>query len=119
MIVYNTSGGPAYLTSISDTLAAGFSYVNGSTSGTSTSDPSIVGQTITWNLARTITAGSYITLSFAAVTSSIIGTYNNNASASGSDFTTVSTGNTAPVTLNPPPPPLGTLNLVKTRRQKK
>jgi len=112
--VSNTSGGPARLTSIDDTLATDFTYITGSTSGTTTADPSFAGQTLTWNLTRTITSGSNITLSFTANTPGTIGTYNNNASASGSNFTTVSTGNTAPVTVNPPPPAPGTLNLYKT-----
>ncbi|MEK7282003.1 MAG: hypothetical protein AAB037_06620, partial [Chloroflexota bacterium] len=99
--VSNSGLGTARVTAITDTLAAGFSYVTGSTTGTTTADPSVVGQTLTWSLSQNITTGNQATLSFQATASTTGGTYNNNASVQG-NFTTLATGDTAPVIVNAP-----------------
>ena len=70
------------------------------TGGSTTNDPSIVGQTLTWNVSMNINTQQPQLLNFQATTSGPDGTYYNNASVQGSNFSTVSTGNTAPVQVN-------------------
>ncbi|MHB8173608.1 MAG: hypothetical protein ACYDFU_04005, partial [Nitrospirota bacterium] len=88
---------PGAMTTLTDTLPAGFTYKTGSTTGLTTSDPSISGQILTWSGAWTLAVGGTETLSFQAVTSNTRGTFTNTATASGTNFAPVSTGNTAPV----------------------
>ena len=94
--------------SISDTLAAGFSYVPGSTTGATTSDPTVSGQTLTWTGPFTVPAAGAApgttTLHFNVTVSSTPGTYYDNATADGGSYVVVATGDTAPVTVTAPAP---------------
>ena len=92
------------LDSITDLLPAGFSYVAGSTTGATTTDPSISGQTLTWTGPFTAPAGGSVTLSFRVTVATTAGTYVNNASAEAAGgFTVAPTSHTITVTVRGTP----------------
>jgi uncharacterized repeat protein (TIGR01451 family) len=67
--VRNVGSGTAYNVELTDLLPQGFAYIPGSTSaswprGSSTADPTIAGQTLTWALGATLHAGESLTLTF-------------------------------------------------------
>jgi uncharacterized repeat protein (TIGR01451 family) len=97
--VSNPNDRGANLTAITDGLPAGFSYVNGSTTGVTTSDPSIDGQTLTWNGSFAVPSGGSSSLHFNVVVSSTPGDYFNNASGTASHFSVAPTGPTAEITV--------------------
>lgn len=90
------------LTSITDVLPTGFSYILGSSGGLTTANPTISGQTLTWNGSFTIPAGGSVSLSFRVIVSSTPGTYYNTATASAGTLSVVPTGETAPIQVLPP-----------------
>jgi uncharacterized repeat protein (TIGR01451 family) len=102
--VSNPNATVVQLASISDTLPAGFAYVSGSTTGVTTSDPTVSVQTLTWTGPFTVPAASgstpgSVTLHFNVTVSSTPGTYYNNAAADGGSFAVIGTGDAAPVTV--------------------
>jgi uncharacterized repeat protein (TIGR01451 family) len=99
----------ATVTSITDKLPDGFSYVSGSTTGAASNDPAIVGQMLTWNGAFNLPSGGSITLHFNVTVSSTPGTYLNQASGT-ANYDVIDTGPTAPIKViaAPPPTPTGT-----------
>lgn len=102
--VSNATPAPVTLNSITDELPAGFSYVAGSTTGLTTSDPTVSGQTLTWAgpltvPAATSSAPGTATLHFGVTVASTPGTYTNRATADASGLTVVPTGDTAPITV--------------------
>jgi uncharacterized repeat protein (TIGR01451 family) len=98
--VRNPNTADATLTSITDLLPVGFSYVPGSTTGATTANPSVNGRTLTWTGAFAAPAGGNVTLTFKAKVSDVPGLYRNEAGgvANGS-FVVAPTGPTAPVTV--------------------
>ncbi len=89
------AGPPTFsLTSITDTLPTGFTYVTGSTTGLTTADPTGTGP-ITWNGSWTLPSNGTVTLSFQAMTPNTRGTFTNTATVSGTGFGPFSTGATA------------------------
>jgi len=96
----------ARLTTIVDTLPAGFAYVPGSTTGTITTDnPAIAGQQLTWQKASdywSIPGGGSVTLTFHATAAGVTGTYSNEVTASGTNFSSASSGSTAPLLVGQP-----------------
>lgn len=94
------------LDEITDTLPAGFSYVNGSATGDLTSNPQISGQTLTWQAIEgsliDVPAEGSISFSFDVTVSGTPGQYFNEAAAE-FDEETATTGPTAPITVAPPP----------------
>jgi uncharacterized repeat protein (TIGR01451 family) len=64
-------------------LPDGFAYVNGTSSGATSANPSINGQQLQWSLGSplNVSPGSNVTLSFTATAGSIAGTFNAVASA--------------------------------------
>lgn len=90
---------------ITDTLPAGFAYVAGSTAGDVTGDPSVAGQTLTWEAFEgslvTVPAEGAVSLSFDVTVSTTPGAYLNEAGADGSGFA-LETGPTAQVTVLAP-----------------
>ncbi|MDH7505830.1 MAG: CARDB domain-containing protein [Candidatus Acetothermia bacterium] len=71
LMVRNVGSGTAYNVELTDLLPQGFAYIPGSTSaswpsGSSTADPAIAGQALTWALGATLHAGEALTLSFSA-----------------------------------------------------
>ena len=107
--IANSGTADGTLTSVTDTLPEGFSYVTGSSSSLTTSNPSISGQDLTWSGSWTVPASGSVTLQFQATAGSRAGTVYNNVSASGSDFTTASSGDTAAVFV----PTTGTVSFVE------
>jgi uncharacterized repeat protein (TIGR01451 family) len=93
----------ATLASVTDTLPVGFSYTSASTTGLTTTDPSVVGQVLTWNGPFPIAALGSVSLTFGVTVSSAAGTYTNVAEAAAQgQFTVVGTGPTAPVIVTAP-----------------
>ncbi len=86
------------LTSLSDTLGAGFSYQSGTTTGATTADPAIGGQTLTWG-SIVVPAGGTASVHFGVTASSTPGTYSDDAEGAATGFTVVGTGAAAPVTV--------------------
>jgi uncharacterized repeat protein (TIGR01451 family) len=98
--IVNPNPDPVTLNSIADTLAAGFSYVAGSTTGVTTSDPSISGQSLTWNGPFTVPANGSVSLHFLVMVASTPGTYFNEAGGDAAGgYTILGTGPTAPITI--------------------
>jgi uncharacterized repeat protein (TIGR01451 family) len=93
----NTAGVP--VDSVTDTLPVGFTYVSGSTTGATTANPTISGQTLTWTGPFTDPASGSISLHFDVTAPSTAGMYFNNATADAGGFSVVPTGDTAPVTV--------------------
>ena len=86
------------LDSVVDDLPAGFTYTAGSTTGATTSNPTVVGQELTWT-GISVPATGEASLHFGVTASSAAGTYTNEASATAADYTVAPTGPTAPVTV--------------------
>jgi uncharacterized repeat protein (TIGR01451 family) len=86
--------------SIVDTLPAGFTYEEGSTTGKTTDDPGIEGQTLTWADEFSVPANDSISLSFDVTVSDQAGEYVNEAGATATGFTIES--DTATVTVPEP-----------------
>src|SRR5205823_13676415 len=82
-----------------DDLPAGFSYVPGSTSGMTSDDPSISGQTLTWNGSFPVPGGGSDTLHFNVIVAETPGEYFNQASATAEGFSVAPTGPTAQITV--------------------
>ncbi len=97
--VSNPGNTAVTLTTITDSLPAGFSYVPGSTTGATTNDPGIVGQDLTWTGPFPLAALGTVTLHFDVAAATAVGTYDNNAGATSDDASVSPTGPTAPVTV--------------------
>ncbi len=102
--VKNTSEvADALSVNVADTLPSGFTYVSGSTSanwsgGSSTADPSVSGQNLSFNYDAEIDAGDMLVIEFTAKVSSsgALGKNTNTASASGTDRDSGSVSATGP-----------------------
>ena len=72
--------------SIQDVLPGGFTYISGSTNGSTTTDPVMTGSTLTWTGFETLEVGGTITISYQVKSSSelINGTYTNFATCKAS-----------------------------------
>ena len=105
----NTGNIDGIITSITDILPDGFSYVNGSSSGLTTADPVINGDQITWHGTWAIPVSSSVEQNFQLKTSLVRGEYLNNAILGGDNFAVKNTGPTASVQVKAP-----SLSLVKT-----
>ncbi len=96
------------LSSISSTLPTGFAYLNGTTTGATTSNPAVSGNTLTWSGPFSVPAQAgnvpgTVTLSFTATTSQVPGTYTSSATAVGSaGATIIGATNVAPVVVTAP-----------------
>ena len=96
--VSNNNVSAVVLDSLTDTLPAGFSYRTGTTTGVTTTDPTVVGQNLSWS-GISVPAGGSISLHFGVTVSSTPGTYDNAADGTATGYTVVGTGPTAPVTV--------------------
>ncbi|MDP8975039.1 MAG: LPXTG cell wall anchor domain-containing protein [Actinomycetota bacterium] len=81
VVVVNPNGLTVNLNSIVDTLPAGFSYVPGSTSGTTTLDPTVAGQVLTWSEPLEMPPFSFRILNFSVRVTGMPGAYVNEAAA--------------------------------------
>jgi uncharacterized repeat protein (TIGR01451 family) len=97
--VNNPSGFDVTLSSINDTLPAGFSYAAGSSSGITSDDPAISGQDLTWTGPFTVPAAGSVSLHFGVTVAAVPGDYLNNASAVAVDAAVSPTGPTAEITV--------------------
>ncbi len=95
----NSSSITAFVTDIEDQLPSGFSYRAGNTTGLTTSDPAISGQTIRWSGNWQVGPGQTAQLTFQVSSSATPGWYQNQATVRGANFSDVSTGPTADVTV--------------------
>jgi len=106
--VSNHNPSVASLTSITDTLPAGFAYTAGSTTGATTNNPTVSGQTLTWTGSFQVPASSAgnngtISLHFGVRVSATPGTYTNTASGTADGLPVTGTGATAAITVTAPP----------------
>jgi hypothetical protein len=86
------------LSSIIDSpLPSGFTYTAGSTTGATTSNPTINGSTLTWHGSFTVPASGSLSLHFRVTVSHTSGTYLNSAGAAGTGLTVIGSGPTASV----------------------
>ena len=97
--VANPGSTDVSLDSISDTLPAGFTYTAGSTTGGVTANPTVAGQTLTWNGPIAIAAGATLHLHFSVKVSTTPGTYTNSATATGNGLIIIPATDVAPVTV--------------------
>jgi uncharacterized repeat protein (TIGR01451 family) len=105
--VNNPSASAVTLNTITDSLPSGFSYVPGSTTGVTTTDPMISGQNLTWSGPFTLPATSSVSLQFNAIAALTPGDYYNNASATAASAPVTPSGPTAKVTVTPLAPLCG------------
>lgn len=103
--ISNPNTSAVSLTAITDTLPTGFTYTSGSTTGVTTSDPTVSAQTLTWNGPINVPAEAggtpgTVALHFDVTVSSVAGNYFNNAGGEADEFTVAPTGDTAPVTVS-------------------
>lgn len=103
--IHNPNAGDASIDSITDTLPAGFSYQSGTTSGATTSNPSISGQNLSWSGPFTVPGNGDVSLHFDVTVATANGTYYNNAGGTSSSYTIAPTGDTAPVVVSASGPP--------------
>lgn len=87
------------LNSITDTLPDGFTYMAGSSSGATTADPSINGQTLTWTGPFTAPGSGQLSLHFGVAVSTVPGDYFNQAGGSAQGAVVNGTGPTAQITV--------------------
>jgi uncharacterized repeat protein (TIGR01451 family) len=97
--IHNPNASPVVVSSVTDTLPAGFVYVAGSTTGATTANPTISGQTLTWDGSFSTPAAGDVSLHFNVTASTTPGTYFNNAGGDAGTVTVVATGDTAPITV--------------------
>jgi uncharacterized repeat protein (TIGR01451 family) len=89
------------LTTLTDHLPDGFTYVPGSTTGVTTANPTVNGQDLVWS-GLNVPAGGTITLTFSVVVGTTAGTFTNSVEGSGGSTPVTGTGPTAPVTVTVP-----------------
>lgn len=111
--VHNPNAGPVTLSSLADVIPATFTYVNGSTTGLTTANPTIgSGNTLTWAGPLVVPGSGDGTLHFTATAGTTTGSFTSSATAtnaggftiapSGPDGAVTVTGSTALVaTLTP------------------
>lgn len=81
ILITSADSGEADGVVITDTLPSGFDYQFGSTSGATTLDPMIIGQSLVWG-SFTISSNVGLTLTFKSISASSAGIYTNSVSAS-------------------------------------
>jgi hypothetical protein len=85
--------------SIFDDLPTGFTYTAGTTTGVTTTDPTVVAQHLTWTGPFTVPGSGSVSLHFGVTVSSAAGVYTDNAGADAGSVAVAPTGPTAPVTV--------------------
>ncbi|HEY4272516.1 MAG TPA: hypothetical protein VGM65_10960 [Candidatus Udaeobacter sp.] len=98
--IQNPNASDVTMSSITDTLPAGFVYVPGSTTGVTSSDPAIFAQMLTWSGSFSVPARDSISLHFAVIVADAPGDHFNQAGGSAEGgYNVISTGPTAQVTI--------------------
>ena len=101
--ITNPNPDPVTLNTITDTLPAGFTYVAGSTTGATTSDPAISSQTLSWSGPISVAASGSAAIHFNVHVSTTPGDYDNEAGGDAADsYTVLGTGPTARITVTAP-----------------
>ncbi len=96
------------LTKITDTLPTGFTYRAGTTTGATTAEPSVTGQTLTWNLSGVVAPrGGSVSLTFGVDLPCTPGTFTNDAGGDATGVPVAPVEDTAPVTITGPCAPDG------------
>jgi uncharacterized repeat protein (TIGR01451 family) len=112
--ISNPSDSAVTLDSVFDVLPEGFTYVNGTTTGVTTADPTIAGQTLTWSGPFSVPANGDVALHFGVKVSTTPGEYLNDAGGSTTGGSVSPTGPTAKITVTPAPTASADLSLSKT-----
>ena len=97
--IHNPNASAATLTSITDTLPAGFTYTAGSSTGVTTTNPGISGQTLTWAGPFSVPASGDVMLHFNVTVATTTGVYFNNAGGEAGAIPVAPTGPTAAITV--------------------
>ncbi len=98
--IENPNANVVTVSSITDTLPAGFAYVPGSTTDATTNDPAIVAQMLTWSGSFSVPARDSISLHFAVIVADTPGDYFNEAGGSAEEsYNVIGTGPTAQITV--------------------
>jgi uncharacterized repeat protein (TIGR01451 family) len=97
--VSNPNAAAATLTSITDDLPAGFTYQAGSTTGVTTTNPTVSGQHLTWSGGWTVPGNGSVSLHFLAGTPGTPGEYRNSAGGTSPTASVTGVTDTAPVTV--------------------
>ncbi len=97
--VSNPNSSAITLNTISDTLPDGFSYQAGSTSGLTTTDPSIAAQVLTWTGPFSVPGEGQASLHFGVTVSQTPGDYLNEAGGTAEGAPVTGTGPTAQITV--------------------
>jgi uncharacterized repeat protein (TIGR01451 family) len=87
------------LNAITDTLPAGFAYTPGSSTGATTADPAIEGQSLVWSGPFEVPGGASVVLHFAVTVADEPGEYLNEAGGEAEGVGVTPTGPTAPITV--------------------
>jgi len=95
--ISNPAASNVSLSTITDTLPSGFSYVAGSTTQGLTADPTISGQALTWNGPISVPASSTLTFHFSVTVSSVAGTFTNSVEAAGPGLVVIGASGVAPI----------------------
>jgi uncharacterized repeat protein (TIGR01451 family) len=104
--IQNPNPNAVTVSSITDTLPAGFVYVPGSTSDATSNNPAIAGQMLTWSGSFNVPGTGSISLHFSVTVANTPGDYFNVAGGSAEEnFNVVGTGPTAKITVTAPTPP--------------
>ena len=88
--IQNPNVNDVTVSSITDTLPAGFVYVPGSTTDATTNDPAIFAQMLTWSGSLSVPARDSISLHFAVIVADTPGDYFNEAGGSAEEAITSS-----------------------------
>ncbi|MDQ3973263.1 MAG: cell wall-binding repeat-containing protein, partial [Actinomycetota bacterium] len=97
--VSNPNDEAVALDTVFDALPAGFSYVPGSSTGLTTDDPQVSGQTLTWEGPGSVPANGEASLHFEVTVATQPGTYLNDAGATAAAFAVTPADDTAAVTV--------------------
>jgi uncharacterized repeat protein (TIGR01451 family) len=96
--IKNPNAFPVTMSSITDTLPAGFTYVVGSSTSATTNNPVVAGQNLTWSGSITVPGGQSITLHFLVTVSTTPGDYYNEAGGTTAQgYIVMGTGKTAEI----------------------
>ncbi|MCM3658103.1 DUF11 domain-containing protein [Agromyces mediolanus] len=97
--VSNPNATSGVLDELTVTLPDGFAYTPGSTTGFTTSDPVVSGNTLTFSGPFTVPPNGLISVHFGVAAGTIPGTYTIDASGTSPDFDVSGTTNAAPITV--------------------
>ncbi|MFJ3235920.1 Ig-like domain-containing protein [Streptomyces sp. NPDC086787] len=102
--IANPNVSDATLDTIAVELPAGFSYRPGSTTGVTSSDPDITGNSLTWHGPFILPANGAVSLTFGVTVSSMPGTYTIDATATSPDAEVTPSVDTAAIEVFVAPP---------------